>query len=72
MVGWGQKQECGDTGSCRSLCVQMPRLKGEFENWVAEVLVGRPPPKFPPPGLPLWVSQRPSRSTLLSLPLKGL
>ena len=30
------------------------------------------PPKFPPPGLPLWVSQRPSRSTLLSLPPKGV
>lgn len=51
--GRGQRQECGDTGSCRSLCVQMPRLKGEFENWVAEVFVGRPPPKTPSRSSPL-------------------
>lgn len=44
--GRGQRQECGDTGSC-SLRVRMPRLKGEFENWVAEVFVGLPHPSFP-------------------------
>ncbi|KAM9077975.1 homeobox protein Hox-A10 isoform 4-T4 [Megaptera novaeangliae] len=31
----------------------MPRLKGEFENCVAEVSVCQPPSKFPPPGLRL-------------------